>query len=109
VKSVDDRGNPILEQHYEKEELQAILMQNHAEIPVTVEANPKWQTIEVEAEDGAGNRSEVIQGIEGNVRILVSTNLLVHLYLSGILQAAAFLTLIAVIRVGYGVYKHTLA
>jgi hypothetical protein len=109
VKSVDDRGNPILEQHYEKEELQAILMQNHAEIPVTVEANPKWQTIEVEAEDGAGNRSEVIQGIEGNVRILVSTNLLVHLYRSGILQAAAFLALIAVIRVGYGVYKHTLA
>jgi hypothetical protein len=109
VRSVDDRGNLIFEQHYEKEELQAILMHNHAEVPITVEANPKWQTIQVEAEDGAGNRSEAIQGMEGTVRILVSTNLLVHLYRSGILQAVAFLALIAIIRVGYGVYKRTLA
>ena len=84
-------------------------MHNHAEVPITVEANPKWQTIQVEAEDGAGNRSEAIQGMEGTVRILVSTNLLVHLYRSGILQAVAFLALIAIIRVGYGVYKRTLA
>jgi hypothetical protein len=84
-------------------------MQNHAEIPITVKANPKWQTIQVEAEDGAGNRSEAIQGMEGTVRILVSTNLLVHLYRSGILQAVAFLAMIAIIRVGYGVYKRTLA
>ena len=109
VKSTDDRGNTILEKHFDQKELREILSQNHAEIPVRIEANEKWQTIRVTAEDGAGNRSEGIQGAEGACRILVSTNLFVHLYRSGVLQAAALLTLIAVIRYAYGVYKRTLA
>ena len=109
VKSTDDRGNTIFEKHFDQKELREILSQNHAEIPVRIEANEKWQTIRVTAEDGAGNRSEGIQGAEGACRILVSTNLFVHLYRSGVLQAAALLTLIAVIRYTYGVYKRTLA
>lgn len=109
VKSTDDRGNIIFEKHFDQKELRESLSQNHAEIPVRIEANEKWQTIRVTAEDGAGNRSEGIQGVEGACRILVNTNLFVHLYRSGVLQAAAFLALIAVIRYAYGVYKRTLA
>ena len=72
-------------------------------------ATPPTQTIHVTAEDGAGNCSDEIQGIKGTARILVNTNMFVHLYRSGVLQAAAFLALIALIRYTYGVYKRTLA
>lgn len=109
VKSTDDRGNTVFEKYYDQNEMRTILSQNHAEIPVRIEANEKWQTIRVTAVDGAGNRSEGIQGMEGACRILVNTNLFVHLYRSGVLQAAAFLAMIAVIRYTYGVYKRTLA
>ena len=109
VKSTDDRGNTIFEKYFNQKELRAILSQNHAEIPVRIEANEKWQTIHVTAEDGAGNCSDEIQGIKGTARILVNTNMFVHLYRSGVLQAAAFLALIALIRYTYGVYKRTLA
>jgi hypothetical protein len=109
VKRTDDRGNTIFEKYFNQKELRAILSQNHAEIPVRIEANEKWQTIHVTAEDGAGNCSDEIQGIKGTARILVNTNMFVHLYRSGVLQAAAFLALIALIRYTYGVYKRTLA
>ena len=42
-------------------------------------------------------------------RVLVSSNLMVHLYRSGVLPAIAFLTIVLAIRYGYGVYKRTLA
>ena len=37
------------------------------------------------------------------------SNLMVHLYRSGVLPAIAFLTIVLAIRYGYGVYKRTLA
>ena len=64
----------------------------------------EWQTMRATAADGAGNRSS-----EAAYRILVSSNLMVHLYSSGALPAAAFLGLILAIWFSYGVYKHTLA
>lgn len=111
VKITDDRGNTIEEQRMGEEALGEILDRNLGEVPVELKENEKWQTLCVTAIDGAGNRSSGLTGIEGEerFRVLISSNLLIHLYRSGILPAAAFLALIALIRYGYGVYKHTLA
>ena len=46
--------------------------------------------------------------LKDGYRVLVSSNLMVHIYRSGILPAVAFLALAGVIRYIYGVYKHTL-
>ena len=105
AKITDEDGN-IVEQHvFEQEELLAIMERSGGEVPITVRASSKWQTLSAEAVDGAGNSS----GEGDEYRVLVTSNLMVHLYRSGILPAIAFLALILAIRFGYSVYKHTLA
>jgi hypothetical protein len=120
IRIADDNGTILEEQIFEKDELREIMDANYGEVPVKVRASGKWQTISAEAVDGAGNRSEGIPGLgpggagsgpeagsaeeasekageETGYRVLVSSNLLVHLYRSGLLPAAAFLALIAVV------------
>ena len=122
----DDQGS-VLETHkFDGEELERIMDENGGEIPFEIPARGEWQTLRVAATDGAGNRSCGFSGIswgsglsdksrsEGmsdaaGYRVLVSSNLMVHLYTSGVLPAVAFLGLILAIRFSYGVYKHTLA
>ena len=104
IEITDDQG-AVLEKHQLMgEELHMIMDENGGEIPFEITARSEWQTLRVAATDRAGNRSS------GNgCRVLVSSNLMVHLYSSGILPAAAFLGLILAIRFSYSVYKHTLA
>ena len=113
IRITDDRGDPILERTIRKKELEEILGENMGEVPVEVGACPRWQILEAEAVDGAGNRSSGLTDTGGrraeSCRLLVSSNLLVHLYRSGVLAAAAFLALTAAILCVYSVYKHTLA
>ena len=106
----DDKGS-VLEVHkFEGEELHRIMDANGGEVPFEIPARGEWQTLSVTAVDEAGNRSSGIFGIgEEGWRVLVSSNLMVHLYRSGVLPAIAFLTIVLAIRYGYGVYKHTLA
>ena len=104
IEITDDQG-AVLEKHQLMgEELHMIMDENGGEVPFEIPARSEWQTLRVAATDRAGNRSS------GNgCRVLVSSNLMVHLYSSGILPAAAFLGLILAIRFSYSVYKHTLA
>ena len=104
IEITDDQG-AVLESHeLMGEELHMIMEENGGEVPFVIPARSEWQTLRVAATDGAGNRSS------GNgCRVLVSSNLMAHLYSSGILPAAAFLGLILAIRFSYSVYKHTLA
>ena len=100
----DDQG-AVLESHeFAGEELKRIMDENGGEVPFEIPARGEWQTLRATATDGGGNRSS-----EAGYRILVSSNLMVHLYSSGVLPAAAFLGLILAIWFTYGVYKHTLA
>ena len=117
IRIADDSGTILEEQILEKDELKEIMDTNCGEVPVEITASGKWQTISAEAVDGAGNRSSGIQGLgqgdaneddasgavneETGYRVLVTSNLLVHLYRSGLLPAAAFLALIAVVRIGW--------
>lgn len=104
IEIADDQGS-VLETHkFDGEELERIMDENGGEVPFEIPARGEWQTLRVAATDGAGNRSS-----EAAYRILVSSNLMVHLYRSGVLPAAAFLGLILAIWFSYGVYKHTLA
>lgn len=104
IEITDDRGILLETYKYDEEELTRIMDENGGEIPFEIRARGEWQTMRATAADGAGNRSS-----EAAYRILVSSNLMVHLYSSGILPAAAFLGLILAIRFSYSVYKHTLA
>ena len=117
IRIADDSGTILEEQILEKDELKEIMDTNCGEVPVEITASGKWQTISAEAVDGAGNRSSGIQGLgqgdaneddasgavneETGYRVLVTSNLLVHLYRSGLLPAVAFLALIAVVRIGW--------
>ena len=110
IEITDDQGT-VLEAHkFEGEELHRIMDANGGEVPFEIPARGEWQTLSVTAADEAGNRSSGIEGIgEVGWRVLVSSNLMVHLYRSGVLPAIAFLTIVLAIRYGYGVYKRTLA
>ena len=126
IEITDDQGS-VLETHkFDGEELERIMDENGGEIPFEIRARGEWQTLRVAATDGAGNRSCGFSGIswgsglsdksrsggisdEAGYRVLVSSNLMAHLYTSGVLPAVAFLGLILAIRFSYGVYKHTLA
>ena len=110
IEITDDQGT-VLEAHkFEGEELHRIMDANGGEVPFEIPARGEWQTLSVTAVDEAGNRSSGIEGIgEVGWRVLVSSNLMVHLYRSGVLPAIAFLTIVLAIRYGYGVYKRTLA
>ena len=104
VEITDDQG-AVLESHeFAGEELRKIMDENGGEIPFEIPARGEWQTLRATATDGAGNRSS-----EAGYRVLVSSNLMVHIYSSGVLPAVAFLGLILAIWFTYGVYKHTLA
>ena len=110
----DDKGRLMEKLTIEGKELREIMDRNGGEVPVTIRADARWQTLRAVATDGAGNRSSGIQGIGGNgsaesCRVLVTSNLIVHLYRSGILPAIAFLALLSAFRYAYGVYKHALA
>ena len=128
IEITDDRGSVLESQRIGKEELRDILEQNGGEVPFEIRASGKWQTLRAFAVDGAGNRSVKIEGLgktketgagtekiggegtdEDGYRVLVSANLMVHLYRSGILPAIAFLALVSAIHYGYTVYKRTLA
>lgn len=104
IEITDDQG--VLLETYELtgEELHMMMDENGGEVPFEIRARGEWQTLRAIATDGAGNRSS-----EAGFRALVSSNLMVHLYSSGALPAAAFLGLILAIWFSYGVYKHTLA
>ena len=104
VEISDDKGTVLESHEFSGEELQRIMDENGGEIPFEIPARGEWQTLRATATDGAGNR-----GSEAAYRILVSSNLMVHLYSSGALPAVAFLGLILAIWFSYGVYKHTLA
>ena len=104
IEITDDQGILLETYKYNEEELTRIMDENGGEIPFEIRARGEWQTMRATAADGAGNRSS-----EAAYRILVSSNLMVHLYSSGALPAAAFLGLILAIWFSYGVYKHTLA
>jgi hypothetical protein len=83
------------------EELAELLDHSRGEVPVEIKASGKWQTISVAAEDSAGNQSSGLLCANNDseitgYRLLVSSNILVHLYRSGILPAAALLALAAV-------------
>ena len=104
IEITDDQGILLETYKYDEEELTRIMDENGGEIPFEIRARGEWQTMRATAADGAGNRSS-----EAAYRILVSSNMMVHLYSSGALPAAAFLGLILAIRFSYGVYKHTLA
>ena len=110
----DDKDRLIEKLTIEGKELRETMDRNGGEVPVTIRADARWQTLRAVATDGAGNRSSGIQGIGGNgsaesCRVLVTSNLIVHLYRSGILPAIAFLALLSAFRYAYGVYKHALA
>jgi hypothetical protein len=117
-----------------RQELDEIMGRNGGQVPVTIRAGEGWQTLRAIAIDGAGNRSSGLAGIEDKgagdkgtgekkagdksvgesenrdgCRVLVSENLMVHLYRSGLLPAAAFLAFLSAIWFAYGVYKRTLA
>ena len=128
IELTDDRGETVLSKRIGKEELREIMDKNSGEVPFVIRASGKWQTLRAFAVDGAGNRSVKIEGLgkteeagsgsenrgdagpdDAGYRVLVNANLLVHLYRSGILPAAAFLALVWAIHFGYSVYKHTLA
>ena len=120
VEITDDQGTVLETHEFSGEELQRIMDENGGEVPFEISARGEWQTLSAEATDGAGNRSGGISGIsessgiemmpgEAGYRVLVSSNLMVHLYRSGVLPAVAFLGLILAIWFSYGVYKHTLA
>lgn len=130
IEVTDDQGGVLERRRFEGEELREILERNRGEIPFEIRACGKWQTLRAEARDGAGNCSSGILGIgtesvkengtesgteaaadreEPGYRVLVSANLMVHIYRSGALPAAAFLALISAFHYGYTVYKHTLA
>ena len=104
IEITDDQGILLETYKYNEEELTRIMDENGGEIPFEIRARGEWQTMRATAADGAGNRSS-----EAAYRILVSSNLMVHLYSSGALPAVAFLGLILAIWFSYGVYKHTLA
>ena len=104
IEITNDQGL-VLESHtFRGEELQRIMGDNGGEVPLEISARGEWQTLRAAATDGAGNRSSGT-----GYRVLVSSNLMVHLYRSGVLPAAAFLGLILAIWFMYGVYKRTLA
>ena len=111
----DDQGSVLETRKFKGEELHRIMDANGGEVPFEIPARGEWQTLSVSAVDEAGNRSSGIEGIgevgdrESGWRVLVSSNLMVHLYRSGVLPAIAFLTIVLAIRYGYGVYKRTLA
>ena len=114
IEVADDKGGLIEKQVIGGQELREIMDRNGGEVPVTIHAGAGWQTLRAEAVDGAGGRSSGMQGIgEGGhadgCRVLVSSNLMVHLYRSGILPAVAFLALLSAFRFAYSVYKHALA
>ena len=114
IQVTDDKGCLVWERMIGGQELRETMDRNGGEVPVTIRAGAGWQTLRATAADGAGNRSRGIQGIGENdpadgCRVLVSANLMVHLYRSGILPAAAFLALLSAFRFAYSVYKHALA
>jgi hypothetical protein len=129
VEIADDRGDVLESHEFAGEELKRIMEENGGEVPFEIPARREWQTLRVSATDGAGNRCSGLSGLrdssglsgasglgenEGAIdaagfRVLVSSNLMVHLYSSGALPAVAFLGLILAIWFSYGVYKHTLA
>ena len=104
IRITDDHGNLIEENIYDRETLTALLDKSRGEVPVEIRASGKWQTVSAVAEDGAGNQSRGLQcsnnGSEiTGYRLLVNSNILVHLYRSGILPAAALLALAAALWV----------
>ena len=129
IEIADDRGDVLESHEFAGEELKRIMEENGGEVPFEIPARREWQTLRVSATDGAGNRCSGLSGLRGSsvhsgasglgenegvidaagYRVLVSSNLMVHLYSSGILPALAFLGLILAIRFSYSVYKHTLA
>jgi hypothetical protein len=104
IEITDDQGAVLESYEFSEEELKKIMDENGGEVPFEIPARGEWQTLRATATDGGGNQSS-----EAGYRILVSSNLMVHLYSSGVLPAAAFLGLILAIWFTYGVYKHTLA
>ena len=114
IEVADDKGGLIEKQVIGGQELREIMDRNGGEVPVTIHAGAGWQTLRAEAIDGAGSRSPGMQGVgeDGHAdgcRVLVSSNLMVHLYRSGILPAVAFLALLSAFRFAYSVYKRALA
>ena len=114
IEVADDKGGLIEKQVIGGQELREIMDRNGGEVPVTIHAGAGWQTLRAEAIDGAGSRSSGMQGVgeDGHAdgcRVLVSSNLMVHLYRSGILPAVAFLALLSAFRFAYSVYKRALA
>ena len=110
----DEKDAVIEKKVMGRQELDEIMGRNGGQVPVTIRAGEGWQTLRAVAIDGAGNRSSGIAGVEENenrdaCRVLVSENLMVHLYRSGLLPAAAFLAFLSAIWFAYGVYKRTLA
>ena len=100
IRITDDRGNLIEEKKLGGEELAELLDHSRGEVPVEIKASGKWQTISAAAEDSAGNQSSGLLCANNDseitgYRLLVSSNILVHLYRSGILPAAALLALAA--------------
>ena len=100
IRITDDRGNLIEEKKLGGEELAELLDHSRGEVPVEIKASGKWQTISAAAEDSAGNQSSGLLCANNDseitgYRLLVSSNILVHLYRSGILPAAALLVLAA--------------
>ena len=116
----DDRGGIIHEEYIDKKALREILEDGEGAVKVRIDAAGDWQTLHAQAQDEAGHRSIGMMAAAGSgraegtvylkdgYRVLVSSNLMVHIYRSGILPAVAFLALAGVIRYIYGVYKHTL-
>lgn len=113
IRITDDRGSIIKEENISGTELEKIMELNHGEVPVLISAGERWQTLEANAVDGAGNCSEELLGLkddgEKGYSVLVSADPIVHFYRSGLLPAAAFLAMIAAFHYAYSVYKRTLA
>lgn len=130
----DEKDAVIEKKVMSRKELDEIMGRNGGQVPVTIRAGEGWQTLRAVAIDGAGNRSSGLAGIEDKgagdkgtgekkagdksvgesenrdgCRVLVSENLMVHLYRSGLLPAAAFLAFLSAIWFAYSVYKRTLA
>ena len=110
----DEKDAVIEKKVMGRQELDEIMGKNSGQVPVTIRAGEGWQTLRAVAIDGAGNRSSGLAGVGDkevgdSCRVLVSENLMVHLYRSGLLPAAAFLALLSAIWFAYGVYKRTLA
>ena len=116
----DDRGGIVHEETIDKKALREILGNGEGAVKVRIDAAGNWQTLHAQAQDGAGHRSTGMMAAAGSgreegtlymadgYRVLVSSNLMVHIYRSGILPAASFLALAGLILYIYGVYKHTL-